>query len=201
MSTTDNGTRQPLRRALLVIMAQVLLLGAVYGKLLYDREALPRAWAPMLGLDPELPIRGRYVALNAIVEIPDGDDAWRQQHRSEPELAPGTTRHLEVNLRVDTARQVLQGIPTQTPDASGDDLRLHGRTRPVVREMQLADGSVRWVLTEPIAFFLPESVPDPTARAPDEELWAEVTLTPANRLRPIRLALREGNQFLPLPSR
>ena len=50
-----------------------------------------------------------------------------------------------------------------------------------------------------IAYFIPEHVPDPSQRAPDEELWAEVTVPHKGPPRPIRLGIKKtGGTIAPL---
>ena len=44
-------------------------------------------------------------------------------------------------------------------------------------------------LAEPVAFFIPEHVPDPSRRPAGEELWAEVTIPRSGPPRPIRLGV------------
>lgn len=48
------------------------------------------------------------------------------------------------------------------------------------------------VLEQPLAFFLPEHVPDPSLRGPGEALWAEVSVPPRGLPRPLRLGVRRG---------
>ena len=53
-------------------------------------------------------------------------------------------------------------------------------------------------VTQPIAFFIPERVPDPSIRAPGEELWVEVTMPGKGPPRPIRLAVKKDGVLQPL---
>ena len=54
-------------------------------------------------------------------------------------------------------------------------------------------------LTEPLAFFIPEDVPDPSMRSPGEELWVKVTVPPRGAPRPIELGVsRGGGEIEPL---
>jgi len=52
----------------------------------------------------------------------------------------------------------------------------------------------------PLAYFIPENVPDPSRLQPGQELWAEVTVLPGwAKPRPIRLGIREpGGAIRPL---
>ena len=54
-------------------------------------------------------------------------------------------------------------------------------------------------LAAPVAFFIPEHVPDPSRRPAGEELWAEVSLPRKGPARPIRLAVKKNGILTPLP--
>ncbi|MBL8216255.1 MAG: hypothetical protein JNK87_36390 [Bryobacterales bacterium] len=54
-------------------------------------------------------------------------------------------------------------------------------------------------LTAPLAYFIPATVADPSRRAPDEELWAEITVPPSGAIRPIRLGVKKNGTLTPLP--
>jgi hypothetical protein len=55
------------------------------------------------------------------------------------------------------------------------------------------------VLAEPVAFFIPEHIPDPSRRQEGEELWAEVTIPKKGPPRPIRLGVKKGTDpIIPL---
>ena len=47
------------------------------------------------------------------------------------------------------------------------------------------------VVDEPLAFFVPEKVPDPSRLDAGQELWAEVSVPPHGLPRPIRLEVRQ----------
>ena len=56
------------------------------------------------------------------------------------------------------------------------------------------------VLSMPVEFLLPEHAPDPTVRAPGEELWAEVLVPPRGMPRPVRLAVKKDGRLEPVTS-
>jgi hypothetical protein len=57
------------------------------------------------------------------------------------------------------------------------------------------------VLSKPVPFFIPEHIPDPSRRAPGEELWVEVTIPEKGPPRPIRLGVKKGSgPIVPLPA-
>jgi hypothetical protein len=162
----------PFSRGLVIALVQVLIVGAVGGKLLYDRRTLPSVWAPTVGVDPVLPIRGRYVSLNLVVE-PDAV--------SEP-------RDIAAGLPAAATLSVEDGVlrATFTADPAMDAIDWSG----VLVERRDRPGGARWTLVEPIAFFLPESAPDPSRLQEGETLWAEVTVPRRGPPRPIRLEVR-----------
>jgi hypothetical protein len=69
--------------------------------------------------------------------------------------------------------------------------------------VQLRRDGNRWSarLSQPVAFFIPEHVPDPSIRPPGEELWAEVTVPHRGPPRPIRLGIMRKGQLAPLDLR
>lgn len=148
---------------------QVALMAGVAARLYYDRATLPRAWIESAGVDPDLPIRGRYVALNLMFP-------------PAPESAamPGEDGHAfgRVEVRDGRALAVIEspGAPTQ-----------RGAVQYFIERP--TDDGPRWMLVEPVAFFLPEHVPDPTLGVAPGELWVEATLPPRSAPRPIRLRL------------
>ena len=54
-------------------------------------------------------------------------------------------------------------------------------------------------LSAPLAYFIPEHVPDPSQRAAGEELWVEVSIPRKGPPRPIRLAVKKADSFTVLP--
>jgi hypothetical protein len=110
----------PLAKGLLVAALHAALTASLGAKLLIDRATRPRVWVHVLPVDPDSPLRGRYV-----------------------------------RLRIKDSNQ-------------------------------------------PLAFFIPEHVPDPSIRAAGEELWAEVTLPRKGPPRPIRLAVKKDGVLTPL---
>lgn len=60
-------------------------------------------------------------------------------------------------------------------------------------------GNVSVPAHKPIAFFIPEHMPDPSRLKPGEELWAEVTVPKQGPPRPIRLGIKRSGILTPLP--
>jgi hypothetical protein len=170
-------------RGLLLALIHLVIVSSLGGKLLYDRATRPRVWAETVPYDPELPIRGRYVSLRLLVDAPDLSAPAQEENR-------------------------WQWYPV-TLHAEGDRLVVHSAPPgEVPREPGLSMTSVSWVLrgdvsvpalTDPVAFFIPEHVEDPSRRPPGESLWVEVTVPRRGPPRPIRLGVRKDGEITPLP--
>jgi hypothetical protein len=59
----------------------------------------------------------------------------------------------------------------------------------------------QWTIAEPVAFFIPEHVTDPSRRARGEELWVEVSVPARGSPRPIRLGVKRDGVLTPLDLR
>lgn len=175
-----------LRNGLIVALVHVSIVLAIGGKLLVDRASYPRAWARTAPVDPDMPIRGRYVRL--LIEAIPGDGlvpAERLATEAEPEAPAGTSFQ---RVQLTTADGTLLALPA----AAGAGLAARMADRAGAPTIQLVT---------PIAFFIPEDVDDPSRRPPGEELWVEVTLPPAGPPRPIRLGVGRDGVVTPLPLR
>ena len=159
---------------LILTAAHLALVGAIGLKLLVDRARLPRGWALTAPYDPSTPLRGRYVRLS--LEIP----------LASPDTGTESYRLAGVRLRSVDGKVV--GELDETARAPRVQIRAAAGER-----------SVR--LAEPVAFFIPEHVADPSRRASDEQLWVEVTLPGAAPPRPIRLGVMKQGRLTPLDLR
>jgi len=63
--------------------------------------------------------------------------------------------------------------------------------------MVLVNGPVASV-SQPVAFFIPEKIPDPSRRERGEELWMEVTVPRKGPVRPLRLGVKKDGVLTPL---
>jgi len=147
----------------------VALVVGVGARLLVDRATKPRVWTRTAPYDPDLPIRGRYVRL-----------------RLEAVPAPGFDAPLAYDRNVTLSAR--NGQLVATPADSGVNLaRIAAR-----------DGERIALLAIPVAYFIPEHVPDPSIREAGEELWVEVTIAGDGPPRPIRLGVRREGVLAPL---
>jgi hypothetical protein len=159
-------------KGFVIAAIQAALVASLGAKLLYDRSTRPRVWVQAAPFDPDLPIRGRYVSLQLAVELrgiaPNGAD------RRSP---------ASVTLHVEGDRLVAEADEQQRRYVPSD---LH------VRVVQRS-GETLAVLDQPVAFFIPEHVADPSRRPPGEKLWVEATIPRKGPPRPIRLGVKKDD--------
>lgn len=165
-------TMTPLQRGLLVAALHVLLVCSLGAKLLVDRATRPRVWARSVPYDPDLPIRGRYVRIR--LEALLVEDAV-----IEPAGGRDRVRFVQLETR-------------------GDELVARSTRDGLYATVRDRDGQSYVVLSDALAYFIPENVADPSVRQADEELWVEVTLPRAGLPRPIRLGVRRHGVLTPL---
>jgi hypothetical protein len=161
---------KPLVKGIAIAAIHLCLVGTLGAKLVYDRATLPRAWVLTAPHDPDLPIRGRYVSLRLIVTP-----------RGLPEA--GSSHRRDVMLRVEDGSLVAEIKKGRNPNARRG---LH------VQHMTV-NGEKVAVLREPVAFFIPEHIPDPSRLQSSERLWVEVTIPKNGNPRPIRLGVSTDN--------
>jgi uncharacterized membrane-anchored protein len=139
----------------------------------------PRVWARAVPVDPNLPIRGRYLSLRieAAMDESLSGPAPTSDGQDQKAVVP-------VTLAVDNDQLTALGQPD-------------GSTGLQARAMQ-RDGQRIAVLNEPLAYFIPEHASDPSRRAAGEELWVEVTVPKRGIPRPIRLGVKRNGVLTPL---
>ncbi len=176
---------RPVRAGAVLLAVQMLLVLSVAGKYLYERETRPRLWTRAVAADPDAPLRGRYMAMQVVV------DACSLPHDPE-RLRPG---YKDANGKRTDGEWVWQ-VTLQARD---------GRLVPVLQP-QRADGVAEVSLREhadcgratvqrPLEYFVPEHATLPLPLKPGEELWVEVTVPVEGPPRPVQLAVSRAGHF------
>ena len=163
-----------------VAILHVLMVLSLGGKLLYDRAHRPRVWVRTGSFDPDLPIRGRYMALQLQVEAP-----WFS--------AQDKSYWIPVTLEAENGNLVARKSDTDT-ELTISPWRNRRSTPPNPQPA----GPV--FLDQSVLFFLPEQASFPRIKQ-GEELWAEVTIPRKGPPRPIQLAIKHGTDWQPLTYR
>ena len=126
--------------------------------------------------------------------------AWTKTRNFDPNL-PIRGRYVRLSVDVDG--------PEQAGNTGWTHARLSVRGGRLVAESTASDTGVAitrsgggpWRIVEPVAFFIPEHVPDPSRTAPDEELWVELSVPRHGGPRPVRLGIRKNGTLRPLDLR
>jgi uncharacterized membrane-anchored protein len=157
-----------LRKGFIIAAIHVALVSSLGAKLLIDRATRPRVWARTAPIDPNLPIRGRYVRLR--IEVATD--------------IPKPAGPVELSVR--------DGRLVATPASGSSHL--------YVQEARRAGTGVT-ILSQPLAYFIPEHIRDPSIRSSAEELWVEVTVPKRGAPRPIQLGVKKNEVLTPLDVR
>jgi hypothetical protein len=179
-----------------LLLIQLAIVSTVAAKYLYQRWTCPRVWARTVAFDPELPMRGRYLSLQLVVDgcqstLPSAKSAAfprdinglavqgsfgvRASEIFHAELKVENNRLMAVYIRDDQNGMLGQAVSVG-PGAGCDAMRLE----------------------TPVDFYISEHAADPTRLKPGQELWIEVTVPPKGLPRPIQLALKDNNAWKPL---
>ena len=189
-------------KALLLSALHLAIAAGIGAKYLVDRATRPRFWLKAQPVDPNLPIRGRYVSLRVGVPVLDArlppipsaekpeKEPWRRTERHSLQVALVSTQDGLIAKAITPVRFIHDLSSDSWPE----------RVTATIAERMRQEDPSRWVvrLEEPLACFIPEKVPDPSIRPAGEELWVEATLPRKGPLRPIRLGVKKDGKLTPL---
>jgi hypothetical protein len=125
---------------------------------------------------------------------------WVRTAPYDPNL-PIRGRYVRLRIEVGTDGQK-PGGPVELLVRDGQLLAMpaSGSAGLYVQDIQRGGRNVT-ILSQPLAYFIPEHVPDPSIRGADEELWVEVTVPKRGAPRPIQLGAKKDNVLKPLELR
>lgn len=182
--------------ALLVI--QLALVSTVAAKYEYQRWRCPRVWTRAYGVDPLLPLRGRYLNLQLRV---DGCQS------TLPSAAQARFPR-DINGAATPGRYFVRGVPAVRfrADLKVEDNRLEAIRIPDLeqrRDGQMVDAwpgksCDEMTLDKPVSYFVPDNAPVLIPLKPGRELWMEATIPPQGPPRPTQLAMKENGKWEPL---
>ena len=190
--------------SLALLVVQLALVSAIAAKYLYQRSTCPRVWTRAAAVDPELPMRGRYLSLRLTVDgcqstLPSATLAtFPRDVNGAVKPGPFTLRsqtpqpvYFNANLKVENNRLVAVRAEGQengpANDAAGEQIvALPGAP---CNQMQLQS---------PTDFYVAEHAQSPLPLQPGQELWIEVTVPPNGPPRPLQLALKDNGTWKPL---
>jgi len=174
---------KPIYKGLLLAALQVAIVCTLGAKLLYDRAHRPRVWIKSAIYDPNLPIRGKYLALS--LEVPAEGFTSRMESSG---FGTGNTKLYEV-FGPDRCNLVLRGNQLIAVGKEDGEFSANVGRR---------NNDVVAVIWGETAYFLPEHSPGPLLRNRGEELWIEATIPRKGPPRPVRLAIKRDGVLNPL---
>ena len=173
---------KPLHKAVVVAVIQVLIVCSLGAKLLYDRHTRPQVWFKTARYDPNLPIRGRYLALQLELNDPRSLEELAQKFGAVPQT-PWTGFDYECGSII--ARD---GVPAavfdDSPTYDCDNLRFGRWTT--------AGGALHLRLEDPVLFFIPDTAQDPRGTRTGDETWVLATIPRKGPPRPIALGVKKA---------
>ncbi len=173
-----------------LVIVQVALVVSIAGKYLYERRTRPRVWVRTTQFDPNQPLRGRYLALQLVVNtcgLPHDPAHFAPGYRVNPTSMSTGTYTWQTSLGLQDGHLVPK-------------LKEHARSRGNLESIsQSEDRSCERVpLNSVTEFFIPDTAKLPSPLSKGQELWVEVTVPFSGPPRPIQLALSDSSGFHPL---
>jgi hypothetical protein len=170
-------------RGVVLLVVQFVLVLSIAGKYVYERKVCPRVWVRTAQFDPNLVLRGRYLALRLAV------DACALPHGATNLLGPGSSGAWRWRVKPEAKEGRLVAA------SAGDEVRPELTQELMQWGNQPCD---RAVLSQPADYFIGDRAKSPFPLKPQEEFWVEVTIPPSGPPRPIQLAISSGAGFKPL---
>ena len=180
--------------ALLVI--QLAIVSSVAAKYLYQCWTCPRVWARTVAFDPQLPMRGRYLSLQLLVDgcqstLPSAKAAAFPRDLNGAAIrGPFMVRASAIfhaDLKVENNRLLAIRIQDDQNGTLGQEVSVWpGAACDAMR------------LDAPVDFYIAEHAQSPLPVKPGQELWIEVTVPPKGPPRPTQLVLKDNNTWKPL---
>jgi hypothetical protein len=169
-----------IRPGLILFLVQLVLVLSVAGKYLYERQTRPRVWTRATQFDPNLPLRGRYLALQLLL------DACSLPQDAGHAIRPYSGSHFFWQWNVSLAAENGKLVPSVSPQ---------GRETLTLFAGKPCD---RATLSNQELLFIPDRAHVPLPLQPGQDLWVEVTVPASGPPRPIQIALSSEAGFHPL---
>jgi hypothetical protein len=173
-------------KGIAVLVVQLALVLSIAAKYAWERHSCPRVWTRTGQFDPDLPLRGRYIALTLTADacaLPrdkaNVQHDWKNGHETSDILS------WQWSVLPRAKDGALTGI-------LADDARPEEKEVLTLRNGMPCNYGQLNASTE---FFISERARQPFPLAPGEQLWVEVTVPPSGPPRPIQLALSDGKIF------
>jgi hypothetical protein len=191
--------------SLALLIFQLAIVSSVAAKYLYQRWTCPRVWTRAAAIDPQLPMRGRYLALQLTVDgcqstLPSAKNAnFPRDFSGAVKPGPYVLRPNAVDFRANlkvvnntlvAVRPEGEEIAATEDSTAGEEVV--GAAGSPCNQMQLASST---------DFFIADTAQSLLPLKPGQELWIEVTVPPKGPPRPTQLAIKDNGTWKPLDLR
>src|ERR1700677_401018 len=152
-----------------LLIFQLLVVSSIAGKYLWQRWRCPHVWTRTAAIDSELPLRGRYLSLNLIVDGCQGTLAsaglatfMRDTNgavKPGPYVVVPQAVMFRANLKIENNQLVALRVEDQEDSSSGEEVSA-GPSTPC-DQMRLYD---------PVDFYIADTAHSPLPLQPGQEL-------------------------------
>ena len=183
--------------SLALLIVQLALVSTIAAKYLYQRWSCPRVWTRAAAIDPQLPMRGRYLALELTVDgcqstLPSAKNAnFPRDVNGAVKPGPYVLRPNAVDFfaTLKVVNNTLVAVRNEGTEDSTAGEEVVGTADSPCNQMQLASST---------GFFISDTAQSPLPLKPGQELWIEVTVPLKGPPRPTQLALKDNGTWKPL---
>ena len=176
------------RAGILLLVVQFLIVLSIAGKYLYERKFYPRVWTRARQVDPYLPLRGRYLALELMIDacsLPKEAEYYKPGGR--PEIGSLTSGWSWVVIPKAENGRLAAGLADSNSENDKPQVIFLQEHAPC-NQAPFNRGEL----------FIPDTANPPFPLKAGQQLWVEVTLPPSGPPRPIQLAIADLSGFHPL---
>jgi hypothetical protein len=184
------------KSSLALLLIQLAIVSSIAAKYLYQRWSCQRVWARAAAIDPEMPMRGRYLSLRLTV---DGCQSTLPSASAArfPRDVNGAVIRGPYRVRASAIFRAYLKVEDNhlMAFALNDD-----QDGTMGQEVSVVPGAAceAMRLDAPVDFYLSEHAQNPLPLRQGQELWIEVTVPPKGPPRPTQLALKEDGAWKPL---
>jgi hypothetical protein len=184
------------KASIALLVVQLAVVSSIAAKYLWQRHSCPRVWTRAAAYDPSLPMRGRYLSVQLLV---DGCASTLPSAKLAqfPRNSDGTVKYGSV-FTIPGSQTVTFPAKLQVKDGHllavrPDGVETMKGTQRVTASSAAPCSEMR--LDEPVLFFLAEHAQSPLPALPGEQLWVEVTISPDGPPRPLQLAVKNAREW------
>ena len=186
------------KSSVVILVIQLAITSSIAAKYLYQRWTCPRVWTRTVVYDPELVMRGRYLAFHLTVDgcqskPPFSGPQSELQGRGSQSVnrwnGTGSTPFFHARLEVRDNKLVASRIADNNNSSSN-----------LMVGQAPGASCTNMMLDDLVNFYIPEHAANPPS-GPGHEVWIQVTVPPKGPPRPLQLAVKDNGVWKPIEYR